>query len=61
MTVDDFEQGDRVRHVHRGRTRLGTVEKIADGAVHVAFDDTRGRGIYDAGWFRMIDALSKEE
>lgn len=52
-----FKVGSRVRWLAaRVRSnhlpdRLGTVTRITD-ALHVKFDEEKGEGIFDAGWFR---------
>lgn len=64
-----FKVGQRVRHTNMAEGNgLGTVEKVDEaGTVTVKFDyvwPARGRsparhghGVYDAGWFRMVNKL----
>lgn len=52
MKVSDFRVGDRVIHSSCG---AGIVEKIDSAGMHVAFANSRNRGIYDDNWFRICE------
>ncbi len=50
MTPENFNTGDKVRHMSGTE---GRVTKVDGAGVHVDFGQPGIRGIYDDRWFRM--------
>lgn len=54
--INDFQSGDRVRHILRGEE--GLVQTLEADGLHVIFDGLTPRGnlsvgVFDAAWFRL--------